>query len=120
MKEFMSFVITNWAFIVGFIFVIIMAVQKIMEFVALPTDKRMAEVKERLLEWVRIAEADLGSGTGVLKLAQVYNTFCEAFPYLKKWITIDKFDVLVKEALAKIEAALTTEQAKINAFHLSK
>lgn len=116
MKNFMQFVVNNWALIVAFICVIIVAVQRITEFVALPTSKKMNEVKAILLEWVRSAESELGNKTGAFKLAQVYQKFCKAYPYLKKWFPIEKFDFLVKEALNAMEKSFNNETTKINAL----
>jgi len=113
MVNFMNFVINNWATLVTFIFVIILAGQKIVEFISLPTKSKIAEVKERLLIWVADAEKDLGSSTGVLKLSQVYDKFCAEFPYLKKWITVAQFDNYVKEALVKVEEILANKSAKL-------
>ena len=121
MKNVMQFVIDNWAMILTFIFVIIVAVQRIIEFISLPTDKKITEVKARLLIWVTKAENDLGSGTSTLKFAQVYNDFCVAFPYLKKWISLDKFEEYVKEALVEMRKVLAEkaakEEAKISDIH---
>ena len=118
MKNFMQFVVDNWALIVAFICVIIVAVQKIAEFVSLPTSRKMNEVKAILLEWVRSAEAELGSKTGTFKLAQVYEKFCKAYPYLKKWFPIEKFDKLVKWALSEMEKSFANEVTKENALKL--
>lgn len=120
-KEVMQFVIDNWFLIVTFICVVIMAIQSIVQFVALPTESKKKEVEARLLDWVREAEAELGSGTGEFKLAKVYDKFCEAFPYLKKWYSIEQFNSLVKDALIEMEKALAkSEAARENALQLNK
>lgn len=116
--EQIKFVIENWGIIVAFICVVILAVQRIVEFIALPTDKKKSEIKARLLEWVRKAEADLGSGTGEFKLAQVYDVFCAQYPELKKWFTLEQFDSLVNDALDEMKKSFENENAKINALKL--
>lgn len=116
--EQIKFVIENWGIIVALICVVILAVQRIVAFIALPTDKKKAEIKARLLEWVRKAEAELGSGTGEFKLAQVYDKFCEQYPEIKKWFTLEQFDALVKDALAEMGKAFEDEKTKANALGL--
>ena len=78
MEKTISWIIANYTLVVAFICVIIVMAQRIIEFVALPTDKRMTQVKVILLEWVRQAELDLGDKTGKFKLAQVYEKFVKA------------------------------------------
>lgn len=109
MTNVMNYIINNWELIVTCIFVLILAGQKIVEFVSLPTDKKIAEVKARLLIWVTDAQNDLGTGTNQIKLSKVYDKFCTEFPYLKKWISLDKFDDYVKEALVKMKKILATK-----------
>ena len=108
----MQYVIANWALILTFIFAVIYLGQKIVEFISWPTGKKKRELKARLLEWTRKAEADLGSKTGAFKLSQVYNQFCGAYPYLKKWFTLEEFDKLVKEVLMKAEKGLEVPAAE--------
>lgn len=115
-----QFIIDNWTMIVAFICVIVLAVQRIVEFISLPTEKKMAEIRARLLGWVREAEADLGAGTGSFKLSQVYDLFCRQYPDLKKWFSLEKFDLLVKEALAEMEELLKDDNARVNALQRNK
>jgi len=116
MKNIMEYFVANWALILTFIFVVIYLGQKIVEFVSWPTEKKKRELKARLLEWTRKAEADLGSKTGAFKLSQVYNQFCGAYPYLKKWFPLEKFDELVKWALEEMEKSFANEVTKENAL----
>lgn len=107
--EVFSFVATNWSVIVAAICAIILAISKIIEFISLPTEKKILEVKKRLLTWVTSAELDLGGGTGEIKLAEVYDTFCIEYPYLKKWISLDKFEDMVDEALTTMRKNLSED-----------
>lgn len=114
-----EFVIDNWSLITALICVIIMAVQQIIKFISLPTASKIKELKSRLLEWVRQAEADLGSETGKFKLSQVYDRFCQEYPYLKKWFTLEKFDKLVGDALQSMREELEKSKiARMNALKL--
>ena len=59
--------------------------------------------KQKVREWLRwavtIAERDLGSGTGQIKLRQVYDMFIQRFPVFSKFISFATFSALVDEAL---------------------
>ena len=110
-------IIDSWPLILASIGIIIISIQRIIEFISLPTERQLEEVQSRLLEWVRNAEAELGSGTGKFKLSLVYNRFCQEYPKLKKWFTIEKFDKLVGEALEAMKDEFTrSETAKKNAL----
>lgn len=118
--EYIKFVVNNWTILVAFICVIIFAVQRIWGFIALPTEKKKQEIKNRLLEWVREAEADLGSETGKFKLAQVYDKFCEQYPEIKKWFTLGEFNKLVDAALKEMQEAFENDRVKANALGIEK
>lgn len=106
MVEKMNFFIDNWYVIVTFICTIILAVSMIIQFIGYPTEKKKQEIKERLLAYVTEAELELGDKTGALKLAKVYDQFCEAFPQTKKWISFEKFSSIVDEVLPKMRDIL--------------
>lgn len=57
------------------------------------------KVKNWLVYAVSIAESELGSGTGQLKLRSVYNMFILRFPKLSMIITFSRFSALVDDAL---------------------
>lgn len=55
---------------------------------------------KRWLEWaVSAAERDLGSGTGQLKLREVYNWFIDQFPFFSKIVPFSVFSNWVDIAL---------------------
>ena len=106
MLEFMKFFSENWYVIFTFICAIILLVMKIIEFIGFPTEKKIAEVKHRLLSYVTKAETELGSRTGELKLATTYDYFCKEFPYLTKWIPYEDFKELVDEILPEMRSII--------------
>lgn len=57
------------------------------------------KVKNWLVYAVSLAESELGSGTGQLKLRSVYNMFILRFPKLSMIITFTRFSDLVDDAL---------------------
>ena len=61
------------------------------------TDKKKVKA---WLEWaVSMAEKELGSGTGQLKLRQVYDMFIERFPVFSKFVSFSLFSQWVDDAL---------------------
>lgn len=109
----LNFVVNNWSLLIALVCGIILAITKIIEFIALPTQKKISEVKRRLLSWVTNAEVDLGGGTGEIKLAEVYDTFCAEYPHLKKWISLEKFQDMVDESLEKMREILDKDNVEL-------
>lgn len=77
--------------------------------------EQVAQIKEILLYLVAVAEKELGSGTGDLKLAKVYNEFTSEYPDLAKAITYEEFSKLVNEVLEKFKDLLNNN-SRINDY----
>lgn len=69
------------------------------KFMATPSAEQIDNVRQWLVGAVTNAEKDLGSGTGALKLRQVYDVFLVRFPKIAQIISFEKFSKLVDEAL---------------------
>ena len=74
--------------------------------------KQPKRVKKWLLYAVSVAEQELGSGTGQLKLGQVYNMFVERYPVLKILVSFETFKGWVDLALEEMEKMLEKEEIK--------
>jgi hypothetical protein len=111
--EYMRLFADNWYIIVAFICAIILSVSKIVEFLGYPTERKQKEIRARLLSFVTEAELELGSKTGELKLAQVYDYFCDAFPYTKKWVSYEQFEDLVDEVLPTMRKILENKNIEL-------
>lgn len=68
------------------------------------------KVKNWLVYAVSVAESELGSGTGQLKLRSVYNMFILRFPKLSMIITFARFSDLVDDALGIMREMLKNEK----------
>ena len=77
------------------------------------TDSKKKKITQWLLWAVTQAEVALGSGTGALKLAMVYNMFVTTFPYFSKVISVKTFQKLVDLALNEMRKILTDNPAVI-------
>ena len=73
------------------------------------------KVKEWLKWAVTQAEKDLKSGTGQLKLRQVYDMFIERFPVFSKLVPFSTFSLWVDEALIFLREQLEKNE-NIKAF----
>lgn len=83
-------------------------------FLKLPNSAQIEKVKEWLLWAVTQAEAELGSGTGKLKLRQVYDMFVQRFPAIAMAVSFDTFSMWVDEALEDMRDMLKQNQAVKN------
>lgn len=102
----MNTVIDNWALIVALVCIVVTVAAAITGFFNQPTKQQLAKVKEWLLYAVTMAEKELGSGTGKLKLRYVYDLFLTKFSWLARLITFEQFSVLVDEALEEMKRLL--------------
>ena len=91
----MNYIVENWYIVVGLLAL----------FVGL-FYVRLNDVQEWLLGVVTEAEKQLGSGTGQLKLRQVYDKFLEKFPLLSVLVPFKIFSEMVDKALAKMRLML--------------
>ena len=82
----------------------------IYKFSKLPIDKKYSRIRAWLLYVVIQAEKDWGSGTGPIKLSQVYGMFVARYPFLKTFISLETFDKLVDSALIEMRELLEKEE----------
>lgn len=97
--DILGFIMNNWLTIILSIAALAVFVVKVVQFVRSPSDKQIENLKEWLKLAVTEAEAALGSGTGQLKLREVYDMAVEKFPWVGEFITFETFSTWVDEAL---------------------
>lgn len=107
----MEFFIDNWHIFVAVIAVLVAIGITVYRFFGLPTDKQLSKVREWLLYAVTKAEAELGGGTGKLKLRQVYDMFLSKFPWLAKVVPFALFSEMVDDALEEMRKMLAENKA---------
>ena len=107
----MDYIIEYWYLFVVVIACGFVAGIAIFNFYKLPTNEQLNKVRQWLLWAVTMAEQELGSGTGKLKLRQVYDLFVMRFPWLAKVISFALFSELVDEALEDMREMLYTNDA---------
>lgn len=110
----MEFFVDNWFIIVAMAAVCGSIGAAVWRFRKLPTAEQIESVKEWLLGVVTEAERELGSGTGALKLRQVYDLFVARFPWLAKVVPFSVFATWVDEALVVMRDMLAQNKAVKN------
>ena len=103
-------IIIDWAQVGVWIVVLACVIYWVIKFIRMPSDEQIRIIKECLLNWVVKAETELGSGTGKVKLSEVYGQFVEAFPVLKSAVSFDVFSAWVDEALDQMREMLKSNQ----------
>lgn len=109
----MSWLIENWYLIVGGVALAGFVYWLIYNFFMLPTEEQQEKVYEWLI-WACIeAEKALQSGTGQLKLRQVYNMFCgvPVFTWVAKLISFETFSDWVSDALVTVKEMLVNNKS---------
>ena len=107
-KIVMDWLVENWFLIVSFLACVAVAISLVFRFLGMPTEKQKAKVKEWLI-WACIeAERALQSGTGQLKLREVWNMFCAvpAFTWVARVISFEQFSLWVSDALVEVKMML--------------
>ena len=101
----------NPALIITAITLVVVFAATIVGFIKLPNEKKIENLKEWLKWAVVIAEKELGSGTGQLKLREVYNMAVAQFPWIVSFITFEIFSQYVDEALEWMKQQLESNGA---------
>lgn len=113
--DILGFIMNNWLTIILSIAALAVFVVKVVQFVRSPSDKQIENLKEWLKLAVTEAEAALGSGTGQLKLRDVYDIAVEKFPWVGEFITFETFSTWVDEALEWMNNQLESNE-KVKAY----
>lgn len=95
-EEMIDWIAQNWYYILFIILMIIICIYGVMT--------------GKAIEWLKyavtVAEEHLGSGTGQLKLREVYDMFLEKFPMFSTLVPFPVFSKLVDVALEWLEIQL--------------
>ena len=113
--DILGFIMNNWLTIILSIAALAVFVVKVVQFVRSPSDKQIENLKEWLKFAVTEAEAALGSGTGQLKLRDVYDMAVEKFPWVGEFVTFETFSTWVDEALEWMNNQLESNE-KVKAY----
>lgn len=112
-KIVMEWLIENWFLIVALLSCGVVGICFVFRFLGMPTEKQKKKVREWLV-WACIeAERALQSGTGQLKLREVWNLFCAvpAFTWVARVISFEEFSDWVSESLTEAKQMLVSNKA---------
>lgn len=111
-----NLVVENWFLVVALAVALGVSVWAVVRFAGLPTEKQKEKIRNWLI-WACIeAEKELQSGTGQLKLRDVWNKLCKipAFTPVVKSISFDTFSEWVTDALRKAKEMLVNNKVLAN------
>lgn len=110
-----EFIVKNWYMILALVCIVIMAIFAVLNFLNLPNDKKIENVK-KWLEWA-VVEAEKmfgGNGMGSIKLRYVYDLCVSKFPWVGEIISFSQFSLWVDEALEWMENQLKSNKTLSN------
>ncbi len=109
--EILKLIIENWLiFVIAFILVLF-AVYAVLRFLKLTPQQQLGKVKTALLYMVTEAEKELKSKTGRIKRSMVWEWLVERFPIISLFITEEKYDELLEQALAEFKTMLENNES---------
>lgn len=106
----MNQLIDYWYIIFAVVVLLIIVSGIIFKFFKSPSEIQLRKVKAWLLYAVTQAEAELGSGTGKLKLRYVYDLFIMRFKWISLVISFDDFADLVHDSLDEMREMLKNNE----------
>lgn len=107
----MEWLIENWYILITAAAGLAVVAAGVIAFFKLPPALQKKNILNWLLGAVTLAEAQFGSGTGQLKLREVYDKFIQRFPLVSKLISFETFSDLVDSALETMRASLETNES---------
>ena len=118
--EVLKFIFDYWYLIIAFIAIISVVSINVYKWLKMPGSKQKEQVKQWLLFAVAKAEAELGSGTGQLKLSRVYDMFVAKFPAIALFMSFEDFSKMVDSALEELEELMEKSQSVVEAIEENK
>lgn len=109
--EILKMILENWLiFVIAFILVLL-AVYAVLRFLKLTPQQQLGKVKTALLYMVTEAEKELKSKTGRVKRSMVWDWLVEKFPIISLFITEEKYDELLDQALDEFRKMLESNDS---------
>lgn len=104
--EIVRFTLEYWLFFVIALILIMLTVYAVLKFLKLTPKQQLVKVKAALLYMVTEAEKELKSKTGRVKRSMVWEWLVERFPIVTLFITEEKYDELLDQALEEFRKML--------------
>lgn len=109
--EILQKLIENWVFFIIAIVLVLLTVYAVLRFLKLTPKQQLDKVKAALLYMVTEAEKELKSKTGRVKRSMVWEWIVERFPFISLFITEEKYDELLDQALEEFRKMLESNDS---------
>lgn len=109
--EILQKLIENWVIFVIALVLVLFTVYAVLRFLKLTPQQQLDKVKTALLYMVTEAERELKSKTGRVKRSMVWEWLVERFPVISLFITEDKYDELLDQALDEFKKMLESNDS---------
>ena len=109
--EILQKIIENWLIFVIVFILVLLTVYAVMRFL------KLTKVKTALLYMITEAERELKSKTGRVKRSMVWEWLVERFPIITLFITEEKYDELLDQALAEFKKMLENNESLYDYVH---
>lgn len=109
--EILQKLIENWVIFVIAIVLVLFTVYAVLRFLKLTPQQQLDKVKTALLYMVTEAERELKSKTGRVKRSMVWEWLVERFPIISLFITEEKYDELLDQALEEFRKMLESNNS---------
>lgn len=106
--ETLKMIFENWLLFVIALILVMLTVYAVLKFFKLTPKQQLSKVKAALLYMVTEAEKELKSETGRVKRSMVWEWLIERFPVVTLFITEEKYDELLDQALEEFRKMLET------------
>lgn len=109
--EILQKLIENWVIFVIALVLILLTVYAVLRFLKLTPKQQLSKVRAALLYMVTEAEKELKSKTGRVKRSMVWEWIVERFPFISLFITEEKYDELLDQALEEFRKMLESNDS---------
>lgn len=109
--EILKLIIENWLILVIVLILALFAVYVVLRFLKLTPQQQLGKMKTALLYMVTEAEKELKSKTGRIKRSMVWEWLVERFPIISLFITEEKYDELLDQALKEFRKMLESNSS---------
>lgn len=109
--EILKLILENWLIFVIVVVLLGLTVYAVLRFLKLTPQQQLDKIRIALLYMVTEAEKELKRKTGQVKRAMVWDWFVEGFPIITLFITEEKYDELLDEALEKFKKMLESNSS---------
>lgn len=109
--EILKLILENWLIFVIVVVLLGLTVYAVLRFLKLTPQQQLDKIRIALLYMVTEAEKELKRKTGQVKRAMVWDWLVERFPIITLFITEEKYDELLDEALEKFKKMLESNSS---------